>query len=108
MAAGSPNLTIAVGETGPVPDHQCALKDAILVAASANITNADEIAAMARTFHALLQELGGAAAPAAAAAPAPAQPAQPDPNAGQPAPDPNAQPQPGTQQNPDPAQPAQQ
>lgn len=75
-----PDLKIAVGTTGPVPDNQCALKDAVLVATAAGITSPTQIVELARAFHEFLTQPAGVtegAIPTGAVAP-PAPPATPD------------------------------
>lgn len=68
-----PDLKIAVATNGDVPDNQCALKDAVLVAAAAGIQDPTEIVSIAQAFYAFLTNPGGAtAAQAAQAVPTPA------------------------------------
>jgi hypothetical protein len=50
-----PDLTIAVATNGDVPNNQCALKDAVLVAAAVGINDPGQIVTMARLFHAFLE-----------------------------------------------------
>lgn len=67
-----PDLKIAVATNGDVPDNQCALKDAVLVAAATGITDPTEIVGIAQAFYAfLVNPGGGTAATAPAAIPAP-------------------------------------
>ena len=54
----SPGLNLSFAETGPIPNNQCALKDALLLAISAGTSDADEIVANATTFLAFLDGAG--------------------------------------------------
>lgn len=49
------DLSLTFAETGPIPDPQCALKDAVLLAMQSGETNAETIVANARTFLGFLQ-----------------------------------------------------
>jgi hypothetical protein len=50
-----PDLKIAVATNGPVPDNQCALKDAILFAAQSDAEfTAEDVVGFAEAFYAFL------------------------------------------------------
>jgi hypothetical protein len=69
-----PDLTIAVATNGDVPDNQCALKDAVLMAAATGTTDPTAVVALARDFYAFLVNPAGGTAHAPAqvtATPAP-------------------------------------
>lgn len=76
----SPAVNLSFAETGPIPNNQCALKDALLLALQTGETDAATIVGNAQAFLAFLDG-AGVNQPTAFAPTAPA-PAAPDADAG--------------------------
>lgn len=85
MTTPSPALNLSIAETGPIPNNQCALKDALLLALQTGETDAAAIVGNARAFLEFLDGAGVNPNPnAPMATPAAQQPA--GDGAGQPVP----------------------